>query len=160
MRALLEKRFPEAPRLDVATGQALVAADVGAERLGAWFFSWFGIVELALGVAGVFGVVSYLVQTRRREFGIRMALGATRGQIFMLAVRGGLTPAAIGCAAGIPLAITAVKVLEWRLVGMLRPDVLAYVQAVGVLMLCAIGAAVLGAAGARRLDLVETLHVS
>ena len=68
---------PDAPQVTITTGRDLIARDLGRQRLGAWFFSGFGLVALVLGAGGVFGLVAYLAESRRREFGVRLTLGAT-----------------------------------------------------------------------------------
>jgi hypothetical protein len=159
VRRILLRRLPDSSRVEVTTGRALVAADLGAERLGAWFFSWFGLVELALGVASVFGLVSYVIEGRRQEFGIRMALGATPRQIASLAITAGLAPTVAGCAGGMLAALMATKAIESALVGVMRPDPLAYVLAEAGLLACSSGAALLAGRRAWRVTATESMRV-
>lgn len=56
--------MPEAPRVTITTGRDLMARDLGRQRLGAWFFSGFGLVAVVLGVGGVFGLIAYLAESR------------------------------------------------------------------------------------------------
>src|SRR5262249_41849495 len=77
LRRTISAIAPHATSLSIKTSRELIAADLGRERLGAWFFSGFGLVTTCLGVGSVFGIVGYLAESRRREFGIRAALGAT-----------------------------------------------------------------------------------
>jgi ABC-type antimicrobial peptide transport system permease subunit len=78
----------------------------------------FGVLALALAVAGVYGVRSYLVSRRTREIGIRMALGAKPRDVFRMVMRESLALTAAGLAFGIPLAM-----LMGTLLGAILPDV-------------------------------------
>jgi predicted permease len=104
---LVRDLFAGAPKPTVMTGREVVARDVGRERLGAWFFSGFGLVSLLMGAGSVFGLVSYSVGSRRREFGIRLVLGSTRRELFWTAARSGFLPASAGVAAGLVLSTIA-----------------------------------------------------
>jgi predicted lysophospholipase L1 biosynthesis ABC-type transport system permease subunit len=110
--------FPDAARLDIATGRQIIARDLGRERLGAWFFSGFGLVSLTLGVAGVFGLVAYVVESRRREFGVRIALGATPAHLIRRAVFTGLMPVVLGATAGLAVAALLARAAAAFLAGM------------------------------------------
>src|SRR5262249_49731314 len=70
-----------------------------------------GIVGLALGVAGIYGVVSFAVVRRTREMGIRIALGATHGDIVRIVMSSNATPIALGVAGGVGLALIEARTL-------------------------------------------------
>ena len=76
-------------------------------RLGAAIFGVFGVVALVLATIGVYGVKSYIVSRRTREIGIRMALGASSGNVVSLIVKEGVMLSAIGLALGIGLSLLA-----------------------------------------------------
>jgi hypothetical protein len=78
VRQVFERAFPDAPVLEMLSGAELVARDIGRERIGAWFFSVFGALAFGLSATGGFALAGYTVELRRHEFGIRLALGATR----------------------------------------------------------------------------------
>jgi predicted permease len=71
-----------------------------------------GIMALLLGVVGIYGVISYSVTQRTREIGIRMALGAQRGQILKMFVRDGMLLTAIGAACGLMAALAAMRLMQ------------------------------------------------
>ncbi len=71
-----------------------------------------GVVALLLSVVGIYGVVSFVVNRRTREMGIRLALGANRGQILRLVMRSALVPVVVGVAAGIVVAAVAAQAME------------------------------------------------
>jgi hypothetical protein len=77
IRKVVNEVLPGMPPPTISTGRDIVERDIGGQRLGAWFFSGFGLTALLLGVIGVFGLVAYLAESRQREFGVRLAFGAT-----------------------------------------------------------------------------------
>jgi predicted permease len=110
----------------VATGREVVARDIGRQRLGAWFFSGFGLAALLLGVGGAFGLVAYLAESRRREFGIRLALGADMSHLVRRGLAAALAPVSAGVAAGLILAGIVSQVFEAFLVGISALDPVSY----------------------------------
>jgi putative ABC transport system permease protein len=92
---------PEVPMDQVATMDQLVYGSVSEARFRTAVISLFALLALFVASIGVYGVMSYLVSQRTREFGIRMAVGATRGSVFALILRQGAKLAAIGVAIGL-----------------------------------------------------------
>ena len=129
----------------VATGRDIVGRDIAQQRLGAWAFSGFGLVALLLGIGGVFGLVAYLAQARRREFGVRMALGATLSDVVRNAVTAALGPVAVGVAAGLLIGAIVSRVFAALLVGIDGLDPATY-AGVGLVMLVPATLAALAAA--------------
>ena len=145
IRKAVTEVFPNSPRVDVVTGRDIVSRDLGRERLGAWFFSGFGLIALVLGVSGVFGLVAYLAASRRREMGVRLALGALPSQVSRLVVLAGLGPVIVGTAAGLGAAALLTGAVDALLIGVGRFDLLTY-SAVALVMLASTAAAGLIAA--------------
>jgi predicted permease len=85
-----------------------------------------GIMALLLGVVGIYGVISYSVTQRTREIGIRMALGAQRGEILGLFVRHGLALTGIGIGCGLATAFAAMRLMQALLFGVSPYDPLTY----------------------------------
>jgi predicted permease len=129
----------------VATGREIVGRDIAQQRLGAWAFSGFGLVALLLGIGSVFGLVAYLAHARRREFGVRMALGATLSEVVRNAVTAALGPVAVGVATGLLLGALVARVFTTLLVGVDGLDPGTYVG-VGLVMLVSATVAALAAA--------------
>jgi ABC-type antimicrobial peptide transport system permease subunit len=134
----------------VATGREIVARDLGRQRLGAWFFSGFGLAALLLGVVGTFGLVAYLAESRRREFGVRLALGATTGHLLRRAIVAGLLPVSAGVVAGLFMAGVVSQVLTALLVGIGAFDVVTYLAGAVAMLGCATSAALAAAWRLRR----------
>jgi predicted permease len=145
MVAGLVRRTMKGEVVRVATAAEVIARDIGRERLGAWFFSGFGLATLLLGVGGAFGLVAYLAESQRREFGVRMALGARVSDLIRSALAAALAPVSAGVAAGLILGSVISRVFVAFLVGISSLDVLTYMT-VAVLMLGCTATAALAAA--------------
>lgn len=152
VRRAVKEVLPDAPWMTVETGRDIVARDLGPQRLGAWFFSGFGLTALILGVGGVFGLVAYLAESRRREFGVRLALGATSRDLIRRALLVALLPVSLGVLAGLMVAAIVARVFAFLLAGLSSLDPLTYV-AVAFTMVSS--AALAGLVGACRLRGIE-----
>jgi len=115
----------------------------------------FGILAIVLGVIGLYGVMSYGVAGRTREIGVRMALGARRGDVLWMILREALTIAAVGIVVGVPLALAASRTLKTMLYGVAPFDPLPLAAAIVILVLVA---ALGGAIPARRATLVDPME--
>jgi predicted permease len=148
LRKLVKDVVPDAQQVVIESGREIVARDLSRQRLGAWFFSGFGLVALMLGAGGVFGLVAYLAESRRREFGVRLALGATPRDLIWRGVAAGLTPVSIGTAAGLLVAALVTRVFVSSLPGLSALDPLTYASVALTMVGCA---TVAGIAAAWRL---------
>jgi putative ABC transport system permease protein len=101
LRKAVAEVDPEVPMDQVATMDQLVYGSVSEARFRTAVISLFALLALFVASIGVYGVMSYLVSQRTREFGIRMAVGATHGAVFALILRQGAKLAAIGVAIGL-----------------------------------------------------------
>jgi putative ABC transport system permease protein len=127
-------------------------------RIGAIVLGGFGALALMLAAIGLYGVVAYSVSRRTREVGIRMALGAQRGEILRtLAARGGRL-AIVGLVIGGVLATAAGSLLESMLYGVSAVDAIAFAAAAVLLLGVAALANLIPAAGATRVDPVRALR--
>ena len=122
-----------------------------------WLFSAVGLV---LAAVGLYGVTAYTVEQRTSEIGVRMALGADRGQVVKMVLRGAFWQVGIGLALGIPAAIGAGKLISQQLFGVKPWDPMMLAAAVVLLGVAALVAAVIPAQRAASLDPVEALRES
>jgi predicted permease len=146
--------------VQVATGRELVARDIGHQRLGAWAFSGFGLAALLLGTGGAFGLVAYAAKSRRREFGVRLALGADRQDLVRLAVKTALAPVSVGVVAGLTLAAAVSKILRALLVGIGTLDTTTYLVVAAVMLMSATVAGWAGTWSLRRTTPSEVLRAT
>jgi predicted permease len=118
-----------------------------------------GAMALLLGVSGLYGVIAYAVSQRRREIGIRLALGAEPREIRGLFVRRGLTLGAIGLAIGLGAAVGFSRVMESLLFGVTPLDPITFLAMPIVLAAAAVLASYVPARRATNVDPIETLRV-
>jgi len=131
----------------------LFPARVAASVLGA-----FGLLALMLAALGIFGVMSYAVAQRRREIGIRIALGAGETEILKLIVGHGLWLTLIGMGVGLGLAVAGTRLLATLLFGLSATDPLTFAVIALLLALVALLACWLPARRATKVDPIEALH--
>jgi predicted permease len=149
---------PDVASVQVQTGRDVVARDLGQERVGAWFFSGFGLVALLLGVGSVFGLVAYLAESRQREFGVRLALGATASTLMRHGLGAALVPVAIGVAIGLGVAAAVAQVFASVLVGVGTLDPWAYSSIAAAMLGGATLAALVAAWRLRRIAPMDALR--
>jgi ABC-type antimicrobial peptide transport system permease subunit len=102
---------PNLPLASVRTLEEVVSASMARTSFTLVMLAIAGAMALLLGVAGIYGVISYSVSQRTREIGIRMALGAQRAEVIRLFVRHGLGLAAIGIGCGLVTALVLGRVM-------------------------------------------------
>ena len=112
----------------------------------------FGALALLLAMIGLFGTFSYLVTQRQREFGVRMALGATSGVILRFVMRDIIAVLAGGMIAGILISLAATRALQQMLFGLGPRDATTMLLAAGVLTFVALIAGYLPARRATKVD--------
>jgi ABC-type antimicrobial peptide transport system permease subunit len=146
------------PVTDAGTMRDVVADELWRERLTAQLTGMFAAAALALAAIGVYAVVAYSVGRRTREFGVRVALGATRGGVVRLALGEALRPVLAGAGLGLMLAVASSRFITAFLFDVSALDPLALAGAVAILVLVAACAAWLPARRASRLDPVAALR--
>jgi ABC-type antimicrobial peptide transport system permease subunit len=102
---------------EVATMSQHVRGALAPRRFSATLLGTFAVLALVLAAVGLYGVVSYSVAQRRRELGVRMALGASMQQVVALVVRQGLRPALVGGAVGFVSALVVARLMRNMLFG-------------------------------------------
>jgi len=127
-------------------------------RLSAVLLGVFGAVGLTLATVGLYGVMSYSVQRRTREIGIRMALGARAGGVLRLVARQGLALAGIGVAIGLAPALMVSRFAASLLYGVSTTDPLTFIAVPAVLLAVAVLAVLLPARRAARTDPLTALR--
>ena len=156
-RTILREVAPDVPPR-FRTFEQIYAASLGARHFNLTLVAVFAGTALALAAAGIYGVMTYTVTRRRREIGVRMALGASRAQVFRSVLAQGLTTTAIGVAAGIAAALGLTRTIESLLFGVKPTDPATFAAVVGVLAVVAILACYLPARRATNADPMEALR--
>jgi putative ABC transport system permease protein len=127
-------------------------------RIAMVLLSVFGVVAVLLAAIGVYGVIAQGVAERRQEIGVRMALGATGGQILRLFLRHGLIAVAIGLACGLLAALTAARSLASLVFGVTVTDPATLGAVAAFLTVVTLLACYMPARSATRVDPVEALR--
>jgi len=149
------------PRLAAVSSESLddaTALGRVPQRLFASFSGTLGAVGLLLAAIGVYGITAYAAARRRRELGIRIALGATRGSIVSLMLRQGAGLTVAGCAIGLTLAAGASQVLGVFLLGMPALHIPTFLGAGAVFLTVGLVACYLPAGRATTIDPLECLR--
>lgn len=139
--------------MDEVTNEA-----VGGQALEKWLVVAFAGLALLLAAAGIYGVMAFLVGARTREIGVRMALGARRGDVIGMVLRRGLKVAALGCGIGVAAALASGSVLASQLYEVKPGDPNIIAAAVAVLLLTTLAACALPARRAAGVDPNQALR--
>ena len=123
----------------------VVSADFQQENMIATLTTLFGVLGLVLAAVGLYGVMAYMVEQRTGEIGVRMALGADRGRVVKMVLRGAFSQVGIGLALGIPAAIGAGRLMNDQLFGVKPWDPVMLASATLLLALAALLASVIPA---------------
>jgi putative ABC transport system permease protein len=135
-----------------------VSASVASPRFAAAVLGTFAMVALALASVGLYGVLSYSVSQRRREFGVRAALGASRPRLVMLVMREGLALTAIGITLGLAGAAALTRLMQTALFGITPLDPASFTLAASLLLAVALAACLIPSARAASVDPAESFR--
>ena len=158
LRRELQSRVPDAPYIEVQPLAALVDPQMRAWRLGATMFGAFGLLAVVVAALGLYSVLAYDVSRRIRELGIRVALGAGRGDIGRMVMGRAVRVAVIGALIGFAITISAGPVVSPLLFQTSARDPLAFALAAAVLFGIALLAAVVPTRRAARVDPIIALR--
>jgi putative ABC transport system permease protein len=156
--AAIQSIDPAQPLADVAPMEAVVGHPLARPRLSALLASALGLLALVVSAVGVYGVLSYGVSQRVREFAVRLALGARPGQVLSLVLREGVLVTLAGLAIGFALGPVAARTLAAALFNVGPTDAIAYAAAACVLATAATFACYIPARRASRSDPMSVLR--
>lgn len=154
VRSAIAQVDDKLPIVGVTSFSKQIEESLRQERLIAQLVSFFGLLALVLACVGLYGVMAHAVARRTNEIGIRMALGAERGDILWMVLRETLLLVLIGVGLGVPVAIAGARLISTQLYGLNAADPVTLV--VSTLLLTSI-AAVAGYLPARRAARVDPL---
>jgi putative ABC transport system permease protein len=152
------RRTTGLPVTDVAPMSRVVQAQTGRQQFSMLLMSIFGSVALLLAAIGIYGLMAYSVEQRRREIGIRLALGAESSQVRNSIVQKGMTLAALGTAAGLGASWGLTRLIRSLLYGLQAHDPMAFVATPMILIVVALLAVLPSANRASAVDPAESLR--
>jgi predicted permease len=148
---------PNLPLANVKTMQDVCDRSLARTSFTLVMLGIASTMALVLGLIGIYGVVSYVVSQRRKEIGIRLALGAQRSELSRMFVRYGLTLSGIGAAVGLCAAALLMRLMRSLLFGVGPLDPLTYASVPVIVVSAAVAASYLPARRAAAVDPVEAL---
>ncbi len=152
LRRRLGAAYPDLPLTDVATADDLIDTAVAAPRLRTVILFTFSALALVLALVGIYGVIAYSVGERRREIGVRMALGAERGDIARMIMSKALGLTLLGIGLGVAGGIAVTRFIEGMLFGVTPYDLTTFAVAGLLLVIVALLASYLPARSAANVD--------
>jgi ABC-type antimicrobial peptide transport system permease subunit len=158
MRAVFHSVAPGYALDDFQTMQATVDKSTFSQRLGLYLVGSFAGLAIAMVIAGLYGVLSQLVSYRRREIGVRMALGATRTSVAQLVLRQGSVLIGAGLVIGLLLAFATGRLLQSFLYEVKPTDIPTYLSVAVALILVGLIAALIPARKAASIQPMQALR--
>jgi putative ABC transport system permease protein len=146
------------PAANIRTMEQVVSNAASSRRFNMALLAFFAVTALLLTMMGIYGVVAFLVGRRSREIGIRMAMGAQRGDILRLVLHQGMKPVAIGSLGGLVGSLAASRLVASQLYGVSSTDPLTLASIIALLLATALLACWLPARRAARVDPMEALR--
>ncbi len=149
---------PDQPVYRVVPMETVVSAAIGQRRFSAWLFVAFAVLALGLAAVGVYGLIAQSVAQRRREIGLRMALGADPTAVLRLIVRDALSLVSAGIVLGLMLSLLLTRLLASQLFNVSAYDPIVLVAVGPLLLLVAVAASYVPGRAASRLNPVTALQ--
>jgi putative ABC transport system permease protein len=146
------------PVAKMRTMEQVVSNAASSRRFNMALLAFFAVAALFLTMMGIYGVVAFLVGRRSREIGIRMALGARRGDVLWLVLQQGMKPVAIGSLAGLLGSVAASRLIASQLFGVSATDPLTLAGIIVLLFATALIACWLPARRAAMVNPMEALR--
>jgi putative ABC transport system permease protein len=159
LRQAVAEVDPSLPLYNLGSMRGRLMDSLAQSRFSTMLLTVFGVIALILAAIGVYGVISYGVAQRTQEIGIRMALGARRGDVLAMVVRHGAALAAVGIAVGLGAALALSGLLESLLYQVSPTDPPTFAVGLVVLSVVAVLAAALPARRAARTDPMAALRI-
>jgi putative ABC transport system permease protein len=142
----------------MSTMDARLSASMADSRFHLMLLATLGVIGMLLAAAGIYSVIAYFVTLRTHEIGVRMALGATTGNVLRLLTWQGLRPVIAGVALGGALSLAATRLLAGSLYGVHATDPETFVVVIALVLLVALCATLLPARRATSVDPTTALY--
>jgi predicted permease len=160
MPAIVHEIDPRQPVSRIRTLESIRSHSLAPPRLTAMLVTLFAAVALIVTAAGIAGVVSFSVNQRTTEIGVRMALGASRSSVVRMIVRQGLSPVTVGLTLGVALALAMTRVVAQMLFAVEPTDPTTYAAVIAVLAAVAAIACLVPARRAAAIDPMRALRTN
>jgi len=160
VRAQISSVDPDQPVTSIQSVDELMSKSRAESRFLTWLLGLFSATALVLAVMGIYGVLAYSVTQRQHELGIRLALGAQRGQIVGMVLRQGLVLTLSGLLIGIAAAFLMTRLMATMLYGIGVRDAITFALTPVIFLLIALVASYLPARRTTKLEPMQTLRVS
>lgn len=158
MRAQMKELDRSVPVYDAHELDDMVADSVSQPRFQVVLLASFAVMALLLSAVGLYAVLSYLVSQRVNEIGLRLALGAQRGDVLRLILRRGLSLAGVGLVVGLAASAGLTRLISSQLFGVRSFDVLTYSGVTVLMIIISLAASAAPALRASRVDPMKTLR--
>jgi predicted permease len=158
VRQQMSEIDPSLPLADVRLMEDVLSRAQARPRFLTLLLTLFSVVALAIATVGIYGVVSYSVARRTKEFGLRMVLGAQTGDVLGLVMKQGAGMIAIGVACGLLLALFFTRLMASLLFGVTPTDLATFASVTAVLFGVALAACYIPARRATKVDPIQTLR--
>lgn len=158
LREAMRQFAPDLPMLQPMTQRAQFDMTISNERIVARLAMFFGLLAVVLVATGLYGTLSYRVNRRTSEIGVRMALGAQRGEVLWMILRESLAVCAAGLVIGLPLAVGGTRLLRTMLFGLGPNDLLSFATGIAGIVVVALVASLIPARRAASVDPLVALR--
>jgi putative ABC transport system permease protein len=158
VKAIVAELDPDLPIGDVNTIEQIIETSTGEPRFRSYLIAGFAGLALLLAAVGVYGLISFMVTQRVPEIGVRLALGASPGQVFRQVIGQGLRLAVIGVVLGLGAAAVATRLMQGLLFNTSATDPAVYLSLSALLMVIAVLACYVPARRAMRVDPMTALR--
>ncbi len=158
VRSVVAQLDPEMPLVNVRSMDQVTAETLAVRSLTLWLVAGFASLAMVLAVVGMYGVMSYAVTERTHEIGVRLAMGAQRGDVLRLVVGQGMRLAVVGLVLGAIGALFATRAMASLLFGVKPNDPVTYGSIAGLLVVAALAACYLPARRATAVDPLVALR--
>jgi putative ABC transport system permease protein len=158
LRQIVGSVDPTVAVADVKPLEGIIATATAPARFRTGLITVFALIGLAIAAVGLYGIIACSVSERTAELGVRMALGARKGDVMSLVLREALAVAAAGLIVGLPAAYAASRTFAALLFGVEATDPATYILSAGVLVMVALAAAYVPARAAAQVDPIVALR--
>jgi putative ABC transport system permease protein len=146
------------PVANIKTMNDVVSDTIAPRKFNMWLFVLFAVIAMVLAALGIYGVIAYTVAERTHELGVRMALGAQKGDVLALVIKTGLKLAVIGVAIGLAIALALTRLMTTMLFGITPNDNVTFAAVSAFLILVAVLACYVPARRATKVDPLVALR--